>query len=763
MISNTIWYLLVLAVFHQSSGELCFDAFESSGCSDIPIPQGIVNRTQPPDVEGCNAGAYGNLRTCNPKSACELVSKNIPSQCSKDTCMNDSCILYRHCLGCQERKFGIYGVDSDSPSRFKHSSDDITSLVSATSRCTHFGMAGNGWGAPSVGTVSELPSHPAHCLYPSGIHLQLGKLYLVDAVFFVLPNGTGYWVQPSTGSQINISRWDSEWAPGTDKNFENGTHLTLSVVVNEEYIKIHGSDWSSDSEGSSSFADADSSVSGSGDSSSSAHAGSSMSGSSASRADSSVSGSGDSSSSHADSSVSGSSSSYAGSSMSGSSSSHADSSVSGSGYSSSSSHADGSSVSGSSSSYAGSSRSGSSSSHADSSVSGSGDSSSSVHAGSSMSGSDYSSSSSASHADSSSVSGSSSSYAGSSRSGSSASHADSSSVSGSSSSYAGSSMSGSSASHADSGVSGSDYSSSSSASHADSSSVSGSSSSYAGGSRSGSSASRADSSESGSDSSSAAHTDSSVSGSDSAYNDSSASNGDYNDALRNVLSLGVAPANYSTPSPTRPPSKYVFVLTAIKDLKQQPVNALCNVEQETSETPSPTYSPSECHLLEEEAGLKFKKCETSECNGEFADLQSATEYCCSLDELCKAVLYLDAYTIGIGNALSSASNTGSTFPRNKYVAPTVYSGISITFIVILTLVVVFTFYCAIGMVLKVQQGEATCPEVLPNHIFWSTLPSNIAKCCSVMCYKMAEGSGYRAVNHFDDEMEGEYNDPIEAT
>eukprot|EP01060_Flectonema_neradi_P030966 TRINITY_DN4598_c0_g1_i1.p1 TRINITY_DN4598_c0_g1~~TRINITY_DN4598_c0_g1_i1.p1 ORF type:complete len:709 (+),score=146.84 TRINITY_DN4598_c0_g1_i1:35-2161(+) len=708
MISTMI--LLVLLAVVASAVDLCFDGYETSACTDAPILQGIThNISLPSPGEGCNAGAYGNLRTCDQTKACEAVASKIPAGCNKDSCMSDSCILYRYCLGCSERDFGTYGVDSNTTSRFNHESDKITTLKKAISRCSHFGMAGNGWGAPSQGTLAELPSHPAHCLYPSKVHLQLGNKYLVDAIFIINSNGTGSWVRHTNGMPLNMSMWESHWSEGTNFSFPNGTHLSLSVVENKDYVNPHCENGTKaplndGSEGSEDF------KTGSGDSA--MPSASSAADSSDESSLSTAVGSSDGSAAHID-SKDGSVSSAA--SIGGSDDSTLPPAMDSSDGSSSStgqiSMASSESNDGSVSSAATGSSDGSTSSAA--SIDGSNDSTLPP----AMDSSDGSSSSTGQ-----------------------ISMASSESSDGSVSATTGSAGS-ASAGHSDGSVSSAghtDSDSSSDSSHAD-----------------GSSDSSFNSDSSGSASDSSSHTDSS---------DIPHQGEGTVEKRRLVSTLGDTPQPPSpTSAPTQAPAKYVFMLTAITNLKENPSNALCDVEKAVGETPAPTFAPSDCHLEKEEKGILFKRCDTPDCNSEFADLDSATEHCCSLGSVCKAVLYSDAFTIGVGDRINISLGEGTTYPRSEFIEPTTYPGMSLFFIIALTVVVVVTFYCAIGMVLRVQQGETSCPEVLPNHAFWTTLPANIAQCCAVLCNRVAESSGYSAVNQFDDEMEGHGNDPIEVT
>lgn len=81
-----------------------------------------------------------------------------------------------------------------------------------------------------------------------------------------------------------------------------------------------------------------------------------------------------------------------------------------------------------------------------------------------------------------------------------------------------------------------------------------------------------------------------------------------------------------------------------------------------------------------------------------------------------------------------------------------HAGLGNGTVALLIFLAVFTFYCALGVTARVQQGENSCPGAMPHHEFWLALPGGIAMClggiCALLC--KAAGQGYRAVSQQED-------------
>ena len=155
-------------------------------------------------------------------------------------------------------------------------------------------------------------------------------------------------------------------------------------------------------------------------------------------------------------------------------------------------------------------------------------------------------------------------------------------------------------------------------------------------------------------------------------------------------------------------------------------------------TPPPTPAPQgSCKFLDKTSGQTLSAEAKS---AQYTTLSDAQEACCALgtDNMTCIGLIEDKwgqFTLGTGNASGNVTE-GWTYTRlmPEPVEPVlVHTGMSPVIIGVLIAGVVLTFYCAIGMSMKAQQGETSCPDILPNAEFWSACPGMVFACGVAVC------------------------------
>ncbi|KAJ9460900.1 hypothetical protein DIPPA_21733 [Diplonema papillatum] len=157
----------------------------------------------------------------------------------------------------------------------------------------------------------------------------------------------------------------------------------------------------------------------------------------------------------------------------------------------------------------------------------------------------------------------------------------------------------------------------------------------------------------------------------------------------------------------------------------------------------PTPAPTEpvagaCAYDEWEEGTWLEACGDDDC-ASYSSEHAAKTACCDMGGACLGVIeeasgQSSKYLVGVSNR-TTALSSGKTYRRTwaSFVTPpppVMHGGIPLGLLLILGLVVLMTFYCTIGMALKIQAGAEGCPDVLPNDTFWTALPAAIGNCCA---------------------------------
>eukprot|EP01062_Namystynia_karyoxenos_P020928 TRINITY_DN1793_c2_g1_i1.p1 TRINITY_DN1793_c2_g1~~TRINITY_DN1793_c2_g1_i1.p1 ORF type:complete len:713 (+),score=185.47 TRINITY_DN1793_c2_g1_i1:90-2141(+) len=95
--------------------------------------------------------------------------------------------------------------------------------------------------------------------------------------------------------------------------------------------------------------------------------------------------------------------------------------------------------------------------------------------------------------------------------------------------------------------------------------------------------------------------------------------------------------------------------------------------------------------------------------------------------------------------------------------PPRHAGLGAFAVALLITVALFTFYCAMGITARVQQGEQSCPEVMPNHEFWIALPGAVCNGLQALCgaLRSASAAGYGKLAQTEEAALEQFdNDPI---
>eukprot|EP01064_Diplonema_japonicum_P003682 TRINITY_DN1237_c0_g2_i1.p1 TRINITY_DN1237_c0_g2~~TRINITY_DN1237_c0_g2_i1.p1 ORF type:complete len:440 (+),score=92.46 TRINITY_DN1237_c0_g2_i1:46-1365(+) len=201
------------------------------------------------------------------------------------------------------------------------------------------------------------------------------------------------------------------------------------------------------------------------------------------------------------------------------------------------------------------------------------------------------------------------------------------------------------------------------------------------------------------------------------------------------------------------------------------VSVLCDVEERVIALPTPRPTDpqdGDCTALKPEEGTTLKACSEKGCNTEYTAKHEALQKCCEYGPGCLGVIEtpVPVFLLGTDN-LTDPLSEGFTHRRTaqSFVTPApkpMYDGLNPVLVGTLATLVVVTFYCAIGMALRVQQGETSCPEVLPHYEFWGRLLSDCGMCCANICQVLSNARpGYGSLAMDDLDMVD--NDPIPET